>query len=171
MQYGTLNQPATKQPPGLRTTQKWSIVAAVFSIILEVIALVGFVPMATSWLFKGFGVAGVVFGVIGIVVSILLMVPACMTEPQAADKWRMMSLPFIIFHLINILFNMAYNFFFLGVHKSADLDSGNVIALSGAILIFVVDIGMSVVLITIAIYMLKEIKLQGQGLINTADNL
>ena len=46
MQYGAIDEHGNPRSHGLRTTQKWSIVAAVFGIFLEVVAMVVFAPFA-----------------------------------------------------------------------------------------------------------------------------
>ena len=82
-------------------------------------------------------------------------------------KWRVLSFPFIIFHAINIPFDIAYYCIFV----FAKMNSANGVAVAGAVLIFAIDVAMSVVLIAIAYYMQKDIKLQSESLVKPNENL
>ena len=168
MQYGELNEPSYERPQGLRATQKWSIVAAIFAIFLEVVAMFAFVPLAHHDIngpHKTFGIVGLVFAVTGIIASCLLMAPACMSDPQVAYNWRVLSFPFIIFHAINVPFDITFFTIFVFVR----LSGANQVAVAGAVLVLSIDIALSVVLIAIAVHMTKQIKMQGQTLLRASD--
>ena len=171
MQYGTIDGPG-QRPPGLRVLQKWAIAAAIFVLLLQIISIASFAPVVGPNVHgqsKTIGIIAILLAAFEGLSCILLLVPACTKEHQAAYKWRLMVIPFMICQVVNIIFTIGYYIIF--VFLSTALGAGGALAVGYAVIPFLVAIAMSIVLMACAYYMQKDLQLQGSGPVGPSDNL
>ena len=112
----------------LYLVQKWSIVAAIFVIAHQTLAVLTYIDVWEETNYHGVTNADYVLQVMGIllavgrvVTSILILIPSCMKDPQAAHRWRLIAFPYMIVNFQYIVYTVVLhvynNFRFYGGSK------------------------------------------------------
>ena len=169
MQYGAVEESGPQSSRGLRTLQIWCIVIAVYKLIFGDVNI--FLQCAFV---KGNNAGDIAIGAIAIILAIghffsniLLLVPSCKKEPQAAYGSRVLGYPFILIQIASIIFTIA-NFLFVYInqeyHMAAHQYSVNIF------LKLLHNISIKVMVMVCAYYMLKDVQLQGTTPVGPPEN-
>ena len=148
------------RPPGLLVVQKWSIVAAVYVIVHQILAVLTYTQVWEDTVYYGTTDADYVLRVIGILIaigrvvtSILVLVPSYTKEPQAAHKWRIFAFPYMLFNFHYIIYTLVFHIY----HKFRLYFGSSIIDELAFVL---EEIALSVALIVCAFFLQRRLQLQ-----------
>ena len=149
---------AQKKKYGLHFTQKWSIAAAILSIMHQVVTACFWIHYAPFYpLVKIFSTMGSLLAIVKIAACILVLTPSCMKNPTSARKWSLVTIPLFMVHIGQILF-IAYFCLILIIRGGGIwLNYDNVFWTLSVIFVcgFVNDVSLIVALMKCSLYLQK----------------
>ena len=135
----------------LDSAQKWSVVAAAFVFIQQILLIIGWLPYTNA-----FRIVSIVIAIGKVFSCFLILVPSCSKDPQVACKWRFLVFPFIGGQIGYVIFIFAFyvyfHFRYLGTY---DLGSA-----ADKISICLTEIALSIALVACAMILLRHLRSQ-----------
>ena len=151
-----MEETTQKNKHGLHFTQKWSIAAAILSIMHQVVTACFWIHYAPFYpLVKIFSTMGSLLAIVKIASCILVLISSCMKNPTSARKWSLVTIPLFMVQIGQIFFVVYFCLILIIRGVSIWSDHDNVFVTISVIFVcgFVNDVSLIVALIKCSLYL------------------